>query len=73
MPPTRPLFNAYFDENFATSVKPANELALVNYVPFKFAMCLGGRTRLLSFYRPVGRGVMHGIEQRTEGGRDHGI
>ncbi|EHJ92469.1 hypothetical protein KUC_2425 [Vreelandella boliviensis LC1] len=36
MPPTGAHFNAYFDENFTTSAKPANGLALVNYVPSYF-------------------------------------
>jgi len=44
MPPTRAYFNAYFDENFTTSAKPANGVALVDYSPSYFAVCLTRRT-----------------------------
>tara|TARA_R110000851_G_scaffold1317_2_gene4823 strand:+ start:25 stop:726 length:702 start_codon:yes stop_codon:yes gene_type:complete len=44
MPPTGAHFNAYFDENFATSATPANGLALVDYSPSYFDVCLTRRT-----------------------------
>ena len=44
MPPTGAYFNAYFDENFTTSAKPANAVALVDYSPSYFDVCLTRRT-----------------------------
>tara|TARA_R110001606_G_scaffold52832_1_gene130726 strand:+ start:32 stop:193 length:162 start_codon:yes stop_codon:yes gene_type:complete len=44
MPPTGEYFNAYFDENFTTSAKPANAVALVDYSPSYFDVRLTRRT-----------------------------
>lgn len=76
MPPTRALFNTYFDVNFTTAAKPLNGLALVNYAPSYFYVCPGSAHAFFQLslaFKAVGRGVLHVVEQRTQGGRDHGI
>ncbi|GEN29550.1 hypothetical protein HVA01_31960 [Halovibrio variabilis] len=77
MPLTGALFNAYFDEYFAAIATPGKGLALVNYLPSYSNVCrVGARyfTEFLArFDRPLGRGVLHVVEQRTQGGRDYGI
>lgn len=77
MPLTGTLFNAYFDEYFAAIATPGKGLALVDYSPSYSDVCpVGARyvTEFLArFYRPLSRGVLHVVEQRTQGGRDYGI